>query len=307
VLLAGAQAFGATSTPPDPAIEQAIADALRIRDPNALWVIQGIQQSGDWAIGFVAERDPRTGQLYASDIEVPLVQRTGMTWTALLHGDPLYDAWLNVIPEELLSRDLRDYLRPQATAAETVVGYRLPWPAGQQAHARQHTYAAVDIDIHGWPTVGTIRAAKNGHVVYRKDTSTIECGYPPNPANCPWQGANIVVIQSAATEYVWYMHLQPGSIPAWIQVGTWVYGGMDIGLEGETGWATAPHDHFQVATTYSCCSCSQGACAPHWPTVTAQVNFDEVPWGGVTGWLTSQNAPPLLPQQGYLPLVLRFP
>lgn len=303
-LLTGAQLSGATDSPPQPTIQQAIAHALSRRDPGGLWSIAGIQQSGDWAIGFVAERDPAIGRLRAGEPEAALARRSGDGWTALLPDDALYAIWLDAAPTTLLSSDLKAYLRPQWTAPENVTGYRLPWPNDQRGWAAPHTYPAVDFDILGWPSLGTIRAAKSGQVVFRKDTSTTECGYPP-PNGCPWQAANIIVIRSADNEYVWYMHLTPYSIPAWIQEGTWVERGTDIGVEGETGWATGPHVHFQVATTYNCCSCSNGACAPNWPGATAPVDFDEAPWSQVNYvWLISQNTPPL-DRRLFVPLIFR--
>lgn|GEM_PF-3198976 len=305
-LLSGAPPSGATSTPPDPAIAQAMAGALRRHAPHASWAIAGIRQHGDWAIGFVAWRDPDTGHLLPGEPGVALARRGAEGWAVALPNAPHYAAWLEATPVELLPPDVKAYLRPQDQAPANVVGYRLPWPNGQQGWAAQHTYPAVDLDVLGWPTLGTVRAAKSGQVMFRNDESTVACGYPP-ASGCPWQAANIIVIRSASNEYVWYMHLTPHSIPTWIQVGTWVERGTDIGVEGETGWATAPHIHFQVATNYSCCSCSNGACAPNWPTTTVAVDFDEYPWSQVNQrWLVSQNTPPVaLDHWLFMPLLLR--
>lgn len=300
----GVQLSGAAPQSPDPDIRQAIASALTKRDPDGLWSIGGIRQSGDWAMAFVARRDVHTGQLLPGELEVALVRRIGAGWTAALAGDPLYRAWLNEAPERLLSPGLKAALRPAATAPANVAGYWLPWPAGEPGWAARHTYPAVDFDIQGYTALGTVRAAKSGQVMFRKDESTIECGYPP-PPDCPWQAANILVVRSADNEYVWAMHLTVASIPDWIQEGTWVERGTDVGLEGTTGWTTGPHVHFMVATSYSCCTGSGATRAPYWPTETAPVDFSEAPWSQLDGWFISQNtSPPLLDLQLFVPLVM---
>lgn len=300
----GVQPSMAALQPSEPDIRRAVAAALISRDPDGLWSIDGIRQSGGWAMAFAARRDAHTGQLLPGEPEVALVRRVGAGWTAALAGDPRYPAWLGEAPKRLLSPGLKAALRPPATALANAAGYRLPWPAGEPGWAARHTYPAVDFDIQGYAGRGTVRAAKSGQVVFRKDESTIECGYPP-PPDCPWQAANILVIRSADNEYVWAMHLTVASIPAWIQEGTWVQQGTDVGIEGMTGWATGPHVHFMVATSYSCCTGSGATRAPYWPTETAPVDFSEAPWSQLDGWFISQNtSPPLLDLQLFVPLVM---
>ncbi|MER3459107.1 MAG: hypothetical protein C4309_11215, partial [Chloroflexota bacterium] len=129
-LLSGAPPSGATSTPPDPAIAQAIAHALRRHAPDASWAIAGIRQYGKWAIGFVARRDPGTGRLLPGEPEVALARYSAGGWDIALPDDPLYASWLEAAPEALLAPDVKAYLRPQRQAPANVVGYRLPWPNG---------------------------------------------------------------------------------------------------------------------------------------------------------------------------------
>jgi Tol biopolymer transport system component len=92
----------------------------------------------------------------------------------------------------------------------------------------------------------------------------------------------MVVIRSGS-EYHWYMHLAPGSIPDDIQEGQPVSRGQVIGTEGETGWASGPHLHFQVQVSgWLCCTGSGDLRAPSWPGLTspplAPVNFVEYAW-----------------------------
>lgn len=188
------------------------------------------------------------------------------------------------------------YGLPEAHAA--VSGYRLPWSAGLPAYmswgAVGHRYLAADFDIQGSSTAGIVRAAKGGTVRFRKDTSQRNCPY--NSATqtwaCSWQYANIVVIEHPGSEFSWYMHLAPGTIPAAVQEGSAVAQGAILGVEGNTGWATGVHLHFHVTTTYAGVSGTGDLRAPIWQESFQEVNFAEYSWQAVQvfGWKTSQNS-----------------
>jgi len=185
---------------------------------------------------------------------------------------------------------------PSAQAA--VSGYKLPWPAGQQAYMTSGSSGhngelALDFDIGGSGSAGQIRAAKSGRIVFRKDTSRTSCIPPTSqtPPTCNWQYANMIVIQSAPNEYVWYMHIAPNSIPVSLQEGSTVDQGAILGIEGNTGWATAVHLHIQVTSTYGGTRDVGDLRAPIWQTTFQEINFDEYSWATIqqAGWKISQN------------------
>jgi hypothetical protein len=195
-------------------------------------------------------------------------------------------------------------------SVSNVSGYRLPFTLGAFACVVQtdiartsscagsvpgHGYPAVDFDIENGGESGDVVAAKDGVVKFRKDVSIFGS---PDPNDWTW--ANLVVIQSAPSEYVWYMHLLNGSIPYSVQVGSFIKRGQKIGVEGATGWASGVHLHLNVATSYNCClnPGDPQRIVPYWPgsdyVNMQRVDFDEYPWSVLqrTDSAVSQNASP---------------
>jgi len=177
--------------------------------------------------------------------------------------------------------------RPEALASSTAAqfgpysGWYLPWPVGQSGWVTQrdgsgHLYQ-VDFDIPG-----TVVAAKPGVVVFVKESSNSGCG----SLSC-WQQANLVVIQHDSGEYSWYYHLAYGSVP--VQVGTYVSAGTAIGMEGATGYATAPHLHFMVSTGHDPWTDPNNPNAAPWATGIFPVDFDESSWSFLSGSQQSRN------------------
>ncbi len=105
--------------------------------------------------------------------------------------------------------------------------------------------------------------------------------------------ANVIVIQSGPSEYVWYMHFAPNTIPPEIQEGAYIPAGATLGLEGATGWAGSTHVHFMVASTYSCCEGTGVSRIPTWPDSMEPVDFDEDAWEYLPWRVVSQNGTPL--------------
>jgi hypothetical protein len=194
------------------------------------------------------------------------------------------------IPASLMDESTKNYLLgtlvPSAPLAH-YSGYKLPWSGGFEANigcvlnncifngAPYHGYAAADFFITG---DSYVRAAKGGTVVFRKDTSpdTNRCGN----ASC-WRWSNVVVIRHSSTEYSWYMHLAYGSIPGHVQENTWVEQGSVLGRQGCTGFCTAAHIHFMVATVMNPIldNADPVLRMPNWPRGSyATFDFDEMDW-----------------------------
>ncbi|MDH5505998.1 MAG: peptidoglycan DD-metalloendopeptidase family protein, partial [Anaerolineae bacterium] len=292
------------ATPEESALLAAIETSLSpFQLANRQWVVDGVHVAHPWGIGALSLFDPVTAAPIPSSPQLVLAQMVGGSWQVALPFDPqqsnLYNQWLDQIPNDLIPSENKDALRrPTANKiapAAVVSGYKLPWPGGQQAYltsnAADHGYPSLDFNILGSPASGDVVAAKAGTVRFTKDSSTTQCTWNGSSWSCDWKYTNVVVIEHSSSEFSWYMHLAPGSIPSGIQPGTYVSQGTKIGVEGKTGWATGVHLHFQVATSYGCCSGSGVTQTPYWPTAFHEVNFLEYSWAAMQsyGWKDSQN------------------
>ena len=283
--------------------------------PGATWQIATLKQSGEWAYAAALLRMGK--RTLGTHPHVVLAHRVNGQWqaagedtaaafNALLAGEPV--ALLPASTKALLRVPTNTRVGPASVS--NVSGYRLPFTLGAFACVVQldiartsscagsvpgHGYPAIDFAIDGAGQSGDVVAAKDGVVKFRKDASNFGS---PDPNDWTW--GNLVVVQSAPTEYVWYLHLLNGSIPYALQVGSSIKRGQKIGVEGTTGWSTGVHLHFNIATTYSCClnPNDQQRIMPYWPgsdyTNMQRVDFDEYPWSVLEGTdiATSQNASP---------------
>ncbi len=108
-------------------------------------------------------------------------------------------------------------------------------------------------DPNSWYDYGSpVLAAAPGVVVSVTD------GIPDNnpvgmlpPLDLAHADGNNVVEDIGGGRYVFYAHLQPGSIPASVRAGARLRTGGMIGRLGNAGSSLAPHLHFQVADTPS--------------------------------------------------------
>ena len=104
-------------------------------------------------------------------------------------------------------------------------------------------------DPNSWYDYGSpVLAAAPGVVVSVTggipDNNPVGTLPPFDPAHS--QGNNVVE-DVGAGRYVFYAHLQPGSIPASVRAGARLGAGDMIGRLGNSGGSAAPHLHFQVA------------------------------------------------------------
>ncbi|MGH2522886.1 MAG: LysM peptidoglycan-binding domain-containing protein [Anaerolineales bacterium] len=279
-----------------PAIAESVASALtqsQARDPDRVWSAQAICHEGDWAYAFIQSYSRTTLEALVDEHDVALLQRSANGWESILPENAAdYNAALSALPVSLIPKPAQALLTQPVAGAVSALRYSahaLPYPYGVSAYVIKHWYPAVDFSIGANAEIGTVRSTKAGTAVFVKGSSTRECGHPPPDWYC-WQWANAVVVQSGPAEYIWYLHLAPNSIPAWIQEGAYIPAGTDIGLESATGWAVSPHLHFMVASIYSCCLGEGDSRIPGWPqSTTHRVDFTEYTWENLPWSAVSQN------------------
>lgn len=279
------------------AVTAAVAQAPKLSgNPNHHWRVESICRQGEWAYAFVKGYAVGTGAPLPGTSQVALSHRTASGWQTVLPQDATaYNQTLAALPGDLLPQAVRPLLGQPSTGAPAgpssatgayFSGFSLPFPAGVAAYVHWHWYAALDFTIND---PGTVRAAKGGTAVFVKGSSTVECGDPPPNWTC-WMFANAIVIQSGPNEYAWYLHFAPNTIPGWLHEGVYVPAGADIGTEGQTGWASLPHLHFQVSTWYACCTGTGDGRFPTWPAGTIlPVDFNEYSWNQMPYTAVSQN------------------
>lgn len=183
-----------------------------------------------------------------------------------------------------------------AAGIQQFSGHKLPWPKGLIAWAFSKDASGhlhqVDFDIQGLAAAGEVVASKPGTVVFVKESSSSgACSFSA------WRQTNMVVVQHAADEYSWYVHLAFDSVP--VNVGDVVGYGTRLGIEGDTGFACGKHVHYMVSSGHTTWTDPADPNAAPWATGLAPTDFVEVPWAGIINRRTyiSQNddAPPPLP------------
>jgi murein DD-endopeptidase MepM/ murein hydrolase activator NlpD len=151
-------------------------------------------------------------------------------------------------------------------AAQPLVQYYLPAAAGTKlAVTNTNLDTGLDAGDHAPGEQGqyafdfgtgnnapfTVVAARAGTVIGLQRDSTTQCkGLNTDidgtaDPGC-WTKANYVLVDQGDGTAALYMHLAPNSVPATPPVGSPVCLGTPLGTDGQTGWATGPHVHFQV-------------------------------------------------------------
>ncbi len=151
-------------------------------------------------------------------------------------------------------------------AAQLLVQYYLPAGAGTKlAVTNTNLDTGLDAGDHALGKQGqyafdfgtgnnapfTVVAARAGTVIGLQRDSTTQCkGLNTDidgtaDPGC-WTKANYVLVDQGDHTAGLYMHLAPDSVPAGLEVGSPVCLGTPLGTDGQTGWATGPHVHFQV-------------------------------------------------------------
>lgn len=96
-------------------MEQAVA-AATARSPISLPTgqeasFEGATVEGDWAIAGGPIRDTKTGAVDEAEGVFVILRRTQGAWQAAYPGTPEFEAWLNQVPDTLLSPQTKQALR----------------------------------------------------------------------------------------------------------------------------------------------------------------------------------------------------
>jgi hypothetical protein len=123
--------------------------------------------------------------------------------------------------------------------------YYLPWEEGKtwscmQGNRGRRTHQDIDAVDFDMPEGTPVCAARAGKVTYVKEDSN-EGGADRAKY---YSKANQIEIDHGDGTKAAYAHLKKDG--ALVSVGDFVVAGEVIGLSGKTGWATAPHLHFEV-------------------------------------------------------------
>lgn len=258
-----------------PEIQTAVEEALtrtpyQPEQPSEKWIILDQTVGADWAIVMAELDDEAVMGRVLSDLIYVIARRENETgWRAITFYDSEWQNWLDVMPESILSPDMKAYLwtigTPMISQTQSVI-YYFPWACQEPAKVNQghHDTYAIDFGLIG---NNVVASSVDGSVTFAKWDSNTQCicrawtgyrctggwGMPNNPSqSCPWTEANRVLINDADGVTTWYLHLAYDSIPTKFKKDYTssppepVSHGETIGLEGSTGWSTGPHLHFWV-------------------------------------------------------------
>ena len=240
---------------------------------------EGLSRDGLWAVAWLTPVDPVTSDIVPTEPGLAIARRVEGAWQALLPADSGWLAAVQMLPDELISEEIRQSLIEintivkDALVTSPLTGYRLPWEASKTvwlsrsvAHDGDITSgnAHYSFDFYIYKTMFNVHAAKAGTVYLYKDSV-------PNDDH---SDVNYLVLADPSTSpvtYQLYLHLAQNSIPESLKViGMPVQQGQFIGVADNTGASTGHHLHFQVEDT------------PYWSYwgISRDVVFDEVDING---------------------------
>lgn len=218
--------------------------------------IDKITYRDNWAVIILQLYEKGTTNLVATEPGIAVAWKNEARWVASIPGDKDWGEKISLIPEELLSQEMKDFLTVSSNQTEnlpnpeaTYSGYYLPWPSGVThrltqsiSHPSSLEYYAFDFADTGNPLF-EITASRSGVVWYA--VWTYPNGYDDGDCN----HANYVVVKNDIGLYDVYLHLAQDSIPSDLRTrGNPVLRGEKIGNADDTGCSGGHHLHFQAHT-----------------------------------------------------------
>jgi len=220
-----------------------------------------ISNDGKWATAWLTPIDPDTGQTIPAEPGLVIAHYDGTEWDIALPSDPIWDSFIEKVPQDLLPEDLKIFWIEKSVArVESALGigpfdgYYLPFAGGETLFMTQSinhdaytpskaAHYAFDFARGGYPSaMFNVHAAKGGRVY--KAAWSYENGNP--------MYTNLLVLEDTTTEpttYQLYMHLAQDSIPIeFREKGAYVGQGQFIGVADDTGVSSGNHLHFHVHT-----------------------------------------------------------
>ncbi len=218
--------------------------------------------------------------------------------------------------------------------------YRLPYPDGTDINVSNNHIRHTPhnrIDMSAVAANQNVVAAADGWIEYIVDTFDVNCPSDPNGTSLPCNGYsgpagsccvqqnamcnsgcrnNYVFIRHPNGEWTKYTHMQLNTVPNSLSVGDFVTAGTVIGIEGDVGFASGPHVHFEVGVpdfvdtslpstdpNYDPLGINPGSCAtcgfPNVADGDSDTVSDDDPWLLDTG-ANRQNRIPIFCQIGFL-------
>jgi len=209
---------------------------------------------------YLALHDRITGQRVPGIVDWMVAIPDGALWRAYVPGSAAYGAAYAQLPSALLAdaddSHFRETADPALMPPTGLNDYFLPWEHGAWATVTRsydvHGTGRIDFDLTG----RLVTAAKDGVVIYANDSSTVNAR-----STGAWWLWNVVIIEHGPHEYSLYGHLAPGSLADALRRGCSadfsqpncelpIRAGDPIGLEGNTGYSTAPHLHIEFGQRF---------------------------------------------------------
>lgn len=202
--------------------------------------------------------DRATGQPYPGLIDWIIGINQNGQWQVFLPGDVGYSAAFDQLPVSVLAAaDSTPYKPAADPALAPSTPYALPFVDRAYGTVTRsfnaHGVGQLDFDLTG----REIAAAKDGVIVYANDSGAVNAF-----GRGAWWYWNVVIIEHAPGEYSLYGHLAHESIPPGIKAlctdlynqtncAAPVRAGEVIGLEGSSGFSSAPHVHVEFGQAYA--------------------------------------------------------
>ena len=222
-----------------------------------------VNADGSAGVAYIRRKNKGNNQFLLVPVELIVAIKSGNEWSVKLPGDDGYTATKEALPPEILNNiDPRQYepiFIPNGMVPMALDDYRLPWEHEEWATVTRsyntgHGTGQIDFDLDA---DALVTATKSGTIVYANDAH-----WKNGEDEGAWWYNNAIIIQHTSNEFSAYYHIAPDTIPDWItsacstdytqsNCSVLVQSGQVIGEEGNTGYSSNPHLHFETGTCWT--------------------------------------------------------